>query len=135
MSSRTEYQKFTPLRNATIDGVTTQLQAIAQMRGRKGCSLSWSWTSTLVTTALILEVSPDWNPMRPAEATWIQITDPAIVTVLSTGFTTPAAGNGMPNGTAGSCFLQIDPIQCDAIRFTVNRASSSGTFTLTIDSQ
>lgn len=129
MSQRSESTHYTPIPLVTLDAGNPTASAIIKTRDRRGGSLTWTWTSTLVA-GLVLELSDNYDDRRPSEARWIQVSDPAILALLTTDYTTPTAGNGKPAGTAGAASLQLDPIQAVAIRFTATRTASSGTFVL-----
>lgn len=120
---------YAPIATLTLDGTTTSASAIIRLLNRRGLSLAWIWTSTLVA-GLTVELSLDYDDRRPSLASWIQVSDPSILAYLTTDYTSPTSGTGKPAGTAGAAMLQLDPLQAKALRFTVARTASSGSFTL-----
>lgn len=126
-SESTHYTAY----NGLLDGTTTTATIIVPTKGRRGGSLLWTWTSTLVA-GLTLEISNNYDVRRPADARWAQVSDPAILAYLTTDYTTPTGGTGKPAGTAGAASLQLDPLQAVAYRFTVARTASSGNFAVDV---
>jgi hypothetical protein len=130
MSTRTESQKWLAT-NVTLGdgtgGTVATSDTIIKMRGRRGMALQWQWLSTLVA-GFKLYTTADYDDRRPTDAVWTEVTDPNIVSYLTTDYTVPSGLGGKPAGTAGNGFLQIDPLQADAIKLTTTRTSSSGGF-------
>lgn len=112
-------------------GTVTSKAIIVERKGRRGLSIIWTWTSTVVA-GLTIEVSNNYDNRRPDEARWVQIADASILTYLTTDYVSPTSGGGKPAGTAGSGVLQIDPLQALAYRFTATRTASSGTWTVDV---
>lgn len=128
MSDRAESQKWLAT-NVTLGdgtgGTVATVDTIIKMRGRRGMALQWKWLSTVVAS-FKLYTTADYDDRRPTDAVWTEVTDVNIVTYLTTDFTVPSGPGGKPAGTAGDGFLQIDPLQVDAIKLTATRTSSSG---------
>lgn len=106
-------------------GTVTSQAYIVERRGRRGMSIVWKWLSTVVA-GLTLEISNNYDARRPADARWVQVSDASILAYLTTDYVSPTSGGGKPAGTAGSGYLQIDPLQALAYRFTATRTGSSG---------
>lgn len=128
MSDRAESQKWLAT-NVTLGdgtgGTVTTVDTIIKTRGRKGMALQWAWLSTLVS-GFKLYLTADYDDRRPADAKWTEVTDASIVAYLTTDYTVPSGPGGKPAGTAGDGYLQIDPLQADAVKLTATRTASSG---------
>lgn len=123
----------TPGTAATLDGTTTTTGGIViPLLGYKAIGIAETWDGTLTAT-LTLEVSLNYDRRNPSAARWITITDPSILTWLSTDPTASPAG-GKPAGVAGSGYLAIGNTQlpCAAIRWTAARTAGSGNYYLDI---
>lgn len=126
--------------NKTMASGADTTVAIIPFRGRHSFSLVESFNSdavhTLVAT-LGLEISNDYQHPFSGDATlvtaaaarahWDPITDAAIAAWLTTDASATPKG-GKPAGIAGTGSLQLDPLRCAAIRYTVTWTSGTGLY-------
>lgn len=126
--------------NKTMASGADTTVVIIPFRGRHAFSLVERYNSdavhTLVAT-LNLEISDNYEhpfsgdsalvTAAAARAGWDPITDPSILAWLTTDQAASPPG-GKPNGTSGSGSLQIDPLRCGALRYTVTWVSGTGLY-------
>lgn len=121
--------------NTTLSSGTTTAQVIIPFQGRHAFSAVESYNQdavhTLVAT-LTLEISNDYDRRNPTQATWDFVTDPGILTWLTTASTASPAG-GKPNGAAATGSLVIDPVRAAALRWTATWVSGTGSYKLDLD--
>lgn len=125
--------------NKTMASGADTTAAIIQFRGRHAFSLveAFNTGSGNLVATLGLEISNNYEHPYSGDATlvaaaaarakWDPITDAAIDAWLTTDATATPKG-GKPAGIAGTGSLQIDPLRCAAIRFTVTWVSGSGIY-------
>lgn len=141
MAESTSFVAMPKMIDGTLSGAGN-LQVIVPFHGRHAMSLVETFnddaTHTLVATPQ-LWISNDYkdpgngDPVgiaaAEARAHWTLVTDPAIVTFLTTdGAASPPGGK--PNGVAGDAALQIDPLRCAAFRWRVTWVSGNGHYQL-----
>ena len=126
--------------NKTMAGGGDTTAVIIPFKGRHALSIVESFNTDAVHTlvaALALEISNDYiHPVdgdaanvtaAAARAHWDPITDPSIVAWLTTDASASPPG-GKPAGVLGTGSLQIDPLRCAAVRFTVTYSSGTGLY-------
>lgn len=125
--------------NETLSGAGSIVK-IVQFKGRHAVSIVEDYNSDATHTlvaSLNLELSNnyeapwDGDPTKitaaAARASWDPVTDPAILAWLQNDRTATPPG-GKPISGAGTGTLQIDPLRCNAFRFTVTYVSGSGLY-------